>query len=261
MAKSSSRNMVQGEARATLSHERERRWKTTNIHPVERWLIGLSGAALVGYGLFRRDWPGGALAGAGGVLMVRSLSGHSYVYQGLGIDTSRRTLPPGASVPHQQGIKVEKSVTIQRSPQELYQYWRHFENLPTILRTLKDVKILDETHSHWIVQAPAGRDVEWDAVILRDEENELISWRSLPESQIAHAGSVRFTSVPGGRGTVVKVELEYVPPAGRPGALFAKLFGKEPEQQVREGLRHFKELMEAGEIPVTRGQPSGRNSW
>jgi len=223
----------------------------------ERWLSGLGGAVLSVYGLFRRDWPGFALAVTGGALAYRGISGHSYLYQGLRIDTSRKNVPPGASVPHQQGIRVEKAMTIECSPRELYRFWRHFENLPRFLDDVKEIQILDERRSHWRVQAPVGREIEWDAEIITDKENELLAWRSLPRAPLVHAGSVHFTPMPGGERTVVKVIMEYVPPAGRLGKFIATLSGKAPEQQVEEGLRHFKEIMEAGEVPVTEGQPTG----
>ncbi len=124
---------------------------------------------------------------------------------------------------------------------------------------LQSVTVKDLTHSRWVANAPAGRTVAWDAEIINDKENELIAWRSVGNADIDNAGSVHFTPAPGGRGTVVKVVLEYVPPAGQAGKLVAKLFGEEPDTQVREDLRHFKEIMEAGEIPTTEGQSSGRS--
>jgi uncharacterized membrane protein len=162
-------------------------------------------------------------------------------------------------VRHKQGIKVERAVTINKSPAELYRFWRNFENLPRFMEHLKSVTIIDNTHSHWVVNAPGGTSVEWDAVIINERENELIAWRSVESADIDNAGSVHFTPAPGGRGTQVRVVLEYDPPAGRAGATIARLFGEEPDQQVREDLRHFKEIMEAGEIPTTEGQPSGRS--
>jgi len=124
---------------------------------------------------------------------------------------------------------------------------------------LKSVTVNDNVHSHWVANAPAGTSVEWDAVIINERENKLIAWRSVEDADIGNAGSVHFTPAPGGRGTEVKVVLEYDPPAGKAGAIIARLFGEEPDQQVREDLRHFKEIMEAGEIPTTEGQPSGRS--
>jgi hypothetical protein len=98
--------------------------------------------------------------------------------------------------------------------------------------------------------------VEWDAELLVQRENELIGWRS--SGGIDHAGSVRFETAPGGRGTVVRVQFQYNPPGGKIGAGIAKLFGEEPEQQVTEDLHRFKQLMETGQIPSIEGQVSGR---
>jgi len=236
----------------------ETRWNTINTHWTERWLASIGGAALGTYGLFRQDWPGLALSVIGGALFYRGFSGHSYVYQGFGISTKKRQLAERVSVPHLQGVKMEKVLTIERPQQELYQHWRHFEHLPSFMNEVQEIKIIDEIHSHWVVKAPVGKNLEWDAEIINEKENELLAWRSLPGSAIAHAGSVHFLPAPGGRGTEVRVVMEYIPPAGRLGRLIAKILGKEPEIQMREGLRHFKQMMEAGEIPSTEGQPSGR---
>ncbi|MFL5662308.1 MAG: SRPBCC family protein [Ktedonobacteraceae bacterium] len=232
---------------------------STNIAPLERWASGVAGGLLTGYGITRRDWLGAGLALFGGPFIYRALTGHSYLYQALGLDRAAPKTGPRASIAHNQGIKVERAVTINKSPAELYRYWRNFANLPNFMDHLKSVQVTDNMHSHWVAKAPAGTSVEWDAEIINERTNELIAWRSLGNADIANAGSVHFMPAPGGRGTVVKVVLEYKPPAGRAGSLLAKLFGEEPDQQVREDLRHFKEMMEAGEIPTTRGQSSGRS--
>ena len=57
----------------------------------------------------------------------------------------------------------------------------------------------------------------------------------------------------------MRVVLKYDPPAGRIGATLARLLGQAPEQQIREDLRRFKQMMEAGEAPTTEGQPAGCN--
>ncbi|MGB3208991.1 MAG: cyclase, partial [Crinalium sp.] len=121
------------------------------------------------------------------------------------------------------------------------------------------VKVFNETRSHWIANAPMGASVEWDADIIRDEENKLIAWASVEGADIDNSGFVRFTPAPGERGTEVKVVIEYNPPGGAIGVAIAKLFGEEPEQQAGDDLRRFKQLMEAGEIATTEGQPSGRS--
>jgi len=230
-----------------------------NVGPLERWASGVSGGLLTFYGITRRDWAGALLALLGSGFIYRGLSGHSYAYQALSINTARRDERTTTSVPHNEGIKVERAVTIDKSPVGLYRFWRNFENLPQFMDHLKSVTVTDNTHSHWVAKAPVGKSVEWDAEIINEKENELIAWRSIGNADIGNAGSVHFTHAPGGRGTVVKVVLSYDPPAGRVGSLLAKLFGEEPDQQVREDLRHFKEIMEAGEIPTTKGQSSGRS--
>jgi uncharacterized membrane protein len=122
---------------------------------------------------------------------------------------------------------------------------------------LKAVTVQDDKRSHWVVKAPAGNEVEWDAEIINDEPNKTIAWRSLADACVANSGSVRFVPAPGDRGTEVHVVLDYLPFAGRIGVVIAKLFGQEPSQQIEEDLRQFKQVMEAGEVPTVEGQPAG----
>jgi uncharacterized membrane protein len=149
--------------------------------------------------------------------------------------------------------QVKNSLIINRAPEELYQYWRDFENLPNIMKHLESVRVTDERRSHWVAKAPAGTSVEWDAEITEDRPNESIAWRSLEGSDVDNSGSVRFEAAPGNRGTIVRVEINYTPPGGALGSLVAKLFGEEPGQQAQESLRCFKQLMEAGEVAVSDG--------
>jgi uncharacterized membrane protein len=128
-----------------------------------------------------------------------------------------------------RAIKVERSVNIDLPADELYRFWRNFENLPRIMDHLESVTVLDGQRSHWKAKAPAGQSVEWDAEIIHEEPNRLISWRSVHEATVPNAGSVHFDESTGDRGTVVRVVLEYQPPAGRLGQLVAKLFGEEPD--------------------------------
>jgi uncharacterized membrane protein len=147
---------------------------------------------------------------------------------------------------------------INKAPEELYRFWRNFENLPRFMNHLESVTPLGGDRSHWVAKAPAGARVEWDAEVYNEKENELIAWRSLEDADVNNAGSVRFRRAPNGRGTEVKVVLNYEPPGGKIGAAIAKLFGEEPGQQIEEDLHRFKQLMEAGEVPTTAGQSSGR---
>jgi uncharacterized membrane protein len=158
----------------------------------------------------------------------------------------------------QGGIRAARSITVMKSPAELYTYWRRLENLPHIMSHLERVEETDPTHSHWVAKAPLGTKVEWDAEITEDIPNQKIAWRSLPESQIPNEGYVEFINAGEGRGTVIHTSLSYQPPAGALGAAVAKLFGQEPNQQIAKDLRKFQQMMELGEVPTTEGQPVGK---
>ena len=157
-------------------------------------------------------------------------------------------------------IFITRSVIINRPADELYRFWHDLQNLPRFMQNLDSVQMAGGNRSHWVARGPAGKKVEWDAEIVSDTPNEMITWRSVDESQIPNAGSVQFVSVPEGRGTKVVVELQYKPPAWFLGAAAARLFGRDPGQQLQEDLRRLKQLVETGEIPTTKGQPSGRRS-
>ena len=148
---------------------------------------------------------------------------------------------------------MRKSLIINRTPEELYQFWRNFENLPRFMPHLESVQVRGEGRSHWVAKAPAGTSVEWDAEITEDRPNELISWRSLEGADVDNSGTVRFESAAGGRGTIVKVDINYNPPGGVIGAAIAKLFGEEPGQQAQESLRCLKQVMETGEVVISDG--------
>lgn len=211
----------------------------------ERWASLVGGGAMVLMGLSQRSLRGVLMAVAGGGLVYQGATKQSTIEQAqeaIGINKT---------------IKVEKTVTINKSADELYRFWHKFENLPTFMKHLKSVSVQNDKRSHWIANAPLGSSVEWDAEILEDRENEFISWASVEGADIENSGFIRFKKAPGDRGTEVKVVLEYSPPGGALAAAFAKLFGEEPEQQIGDDLRRFKMLMEAGEIATTEGQPKG----
>ncbi len=229
--------------------------RNLNAVRVERVLSLISGGALLSYGLFNRKPTRLPLAIVGGGLVYHAVRGNRVTLPEEWI--GEKGVPSSTSVPYGHGICVEQAVTIAKSPEELYRFWRDLENLPRFMSHLKSVRVIDNTRSHWVAQAPVSMQVEWDAEIINDIPNELIGWRSTANSDIPNAGSVHFTQAPGGRGTHVKVELEYSPPGGVIGAVFAKLFGREPSQTVSQDLRRLKALMEAGEVPTASGQPHG----
>ncbi|MGN6552415.1 MAG: SRPBCC family protein [Verrucomicrobiota bacterium] len=164
----------------------------------------------------------------------------------------------GRSGVNLHAIHVTRTITVDRSPEELFRFWRNFENLPRFMTHLKSVEIKTDQRSHWVVKGPAGKNVEWDAEIVNERPNQLIAWRSCEGADVDHGGSVRFEPATGGRGTVIKVELRYSPPAGTMGATIAKLLGESPQKQIAVELGRFKQLMETGEIAQTEGQPAGR---
>jgi len=215
-----------------------------NVSEYERWASVVGGGGLALYGLTRESLPGLAMAAVGGSLIYRGLTGHCPVYETLGINTADRLHGPKTSVPAGRGVKVEKTIVINRSPEDLYNFWHNLENLPAVMRHLKSVAVFDDKRSHWVANAPLGMSVEWDAEIHTERPNELISWRSLPGSDVDTAGSVHFTRLPGGSSTEVHVVLKYNPPGGKLGAALAAALGEAPEQQIEQDLRQFKNLAE-----------------
>jgi uncharacterized membrane protein len=143
-------------------------------------------------------------------------------------------------------IHVEQSITIHRSPAELYHFWRNFENLPRFMNHLESVETLDERHSHWRTKAPLGTHVEWDAEIIDDKEKQFICWRSLPGASVNNQGCVSFQDSAYEEGTEIKVVLDYSPPGGMAGAVIATLFGEAPDQQLYEDLWRLKQEIELG---------------
>jgi uncharacterized membrane protein len=220
------------------------------------------GAALVGLGVRRRDPVGLVAALFGSYFIARGATGRCAVYQALGVSTGEAdsVIRPSsrddvtsraATVNARKAVKVERSVTIEKPRAELFAFWRNFENLPRFMEHLVSVRVDSPTRSHWQAKAPAGRTVEWDAEIVNEVPDEIIAWKSVGEPDVSNAGAVNFSDAPGGRGTVVRVTLDYEPPAGRVGAILSHFFSEEPDRQIREDLRKFKQLMETGEITTS----------
>jgi uncharacterized membrane protein len=178
------------------------------------------------------------------------------MYHVLGMNTAEHNSSVG--VPAQQGAKIEKTVFINATPEQLYTFWRRLDNLPLFMHHLEKVTCLDNRRSRWVAKAPFGKTVEWEAEIHNERPNELIAWRSIPGSEVDTAGSVHFTPLANGRGTEVWVSLKYNPPGGKLGIIAAKLLGESPEHQISEDLCRLKQVIEAGETPTTTGQSSGR---
>jgi uncharacterized membrane protein len=224
-----------------------------NVNNVERVGSALLGGGLAAYGLSRGGVSGLVLAAAGAGLIYRGVSGHSMIYDQLGINTAESS-GDLATMPAKRGVRVEHSVIIHREAEELYDAWRHFKGLPDFMTHLQSVDELDDRRSRWTAEGPLGTKVSWEAEIIEDQPGELISWRSVAGSTVDTAGSVRFEPSGNGSSTQVTVNLKYNPPAGKAGAKLAKLLGADPDQQIVDDLQRFKKIME-----VEQARPSVRS--
>ncbi len=157
-----------------------------------------------------------------------------------------------------KGIEVRQSFTLNVPADVAFAFWRRFSEFPRFMKHVESVTELDDKRSHWVVRGPGDRTMEWDAEIVEEIPGKSIHWRTIGEPDVRHGGQVEFHPATGDRGTVAVIHLAYEAPAGKAGAALARVFGEDPETEVREDLRRFKRLLETGEIPATEGQPSGR---
>jgi uncharacterized membrane protein len=214
-----------------------------NVGEWERVASVAAGLGLAAMGLARGRLKGLALSAAGAGLLWRGITGRCQCYAALGINTAEHN--PATAIPAKQGFKLERTITIDRPPEELYRFWRRLENLPRVMRHLKHVESIDQQRSHWKAEGALGKDVEWDAEILNERENEMIAWRSLPGGDVDTAGSIHFRPLSHDV-TEVTLSMKYNPPAGKVGAQVASLLGAGLEQKIDEDLRRFKQVMETG---------------
>ena len=208
-----------------------------NWSPATRLISGVGGSLLTLYGLRRSGISKPLLSTAGLIITARSVTN---------MDT-RSLLGVGG----ENLIKVRKSINIDAPIDEVYQFWRNFENFKLFMNHVKDITVQDDV-STWQVAGPAGSTVDFKSHITRDIPNESITWESLPESQVKHAGFVRFDPSRDG-GTRVSVQMEYLPPAGVLGHAVAQLFGVDPRQAMNEDLIRLKSLLEQGKTSSTKG--------
>jgi uncharacterized membrane protein len=223
------------------------RGENVNVAAPERLLCVFAGGMLASMALRRKSWASAALATGGGFLLWRGFSGHCVGYQAAGINTAE---------PEQKVLHSYQLITINKPSAELYEFWRHFGNLPSVVECLESVRVVDEKHSVWAARGLGGKVIEWTAEITADEPGKRIEWKSEDGALIPNSGSIEFRPAPGDRGTEVRVNVDYQPPAGYIGLGLAKVFGRTPDAEIREGLRRFKQMMETGEIPTTDGQPA-----
>lgn len=229
-----------------------------NMSELERWGSVAAGTALTLYGLSRRRPGGVVLAIFGGLLIRRGAKGHCDIYEALDLNTASTSSDTRRALSGKAGSHVEEAVTVNRPAAELYQFWRSLENLPSFMQHLESVEVISETLSRWRAKGPGGAIVEWNAEIINEVPNRLIAWRSLDGSDVASAGSVHFDNAGDDRGTRIRVRLQYSPPGGKIGTAVVKLLGRDAATEIREDLRRFKQLLDAGEVANDR--ESGTNA-
>ena len=213
----------------------------TNLGTWERIGSVAAGAGLLYVAARRPAWRRASQAvGAG--LVVRGMAGACPVKQAL-VDEPERRTDTRRALGGPAGIHVREKVVVRRPAHEVYAFWRDFGNLARFLRHVERVDVLDGTRSHWVVKGPGDVRFEWDAQILSDEPNALISWKSTEDADVVSAGRVIFKPM-GGTHTQVAVHFQYAPPGGRAGRALARLLGRDPAAQVRDDLARLRDLLE-----------------
>ena len=234
------------------------KYNTPNVGKVERGASVMAGTLLTYLAFKKKGWAGAAMALMGTAFLRRGITGFCYSYRALGIRTAAPLENGNATIPYEEGIRVDEAITINRPRSEVYAFWRNLENLAEFMEHVESVRMMPgRERSHWVAKGLANRRMEWDAEIINEVEDKLIAWRSLPGSDVPNAGSVHFADAAGGRGTEVRIELQYNPPGGAVGAYVARLFGEEPSTQIRNDLNRLKTRLEAGVVPTTEGQSVG----
>ncbi|MGH9522095.1 MAG: SRPBCC family protein [Terriglobales bacterium] len=226
-------------------NESRERWsgqERKRLGTVEGWFSLIGGGALAGYGMKHaigdHSKLGIALAAGGGALVFNGLRPRS----------------------HSSGVHLQAAFTINKPVSEVYRYWRDLEGLPKFMRHLESVRKLDDRHSEWTMRGPMGARFTWQSEIVDQAEDRYIVWRSMPGSIVESSSSLQFREAPGGRGTELVAAMHYGRIGNYVGKGLAEILGTVPERVLREELRRFKQLLEAGEIPTVEGQTSGRKS-
>jgi uncharacterized membrane protein len=228
-----------GDMQDRLVHDR------LNMSEAERWLSIAAGLGLATYGLTRhRGMTRWSLAGFGALLARRGASGYCHTYEWLGINTAGTGQDTRRALGGNAGVIVDESVTINQPIETLYRFWRNLENLPRFMRHLESVERVTDTLSRWRARGPAGTIVEWNAEVINEVPNQVIGWQSIEGSDVVSAGSVNFDDAGPGRGTHVRVRLQYSPPGGKVGAAMLKWLGQDPATEIRQDLLQFKQLVE-----------------
>lgn len=240
------RNRGQGlmyQARSMMQQQNDGDNSQGALSPTGRVLMASGGGLLALYGKGRGGLVGPILSLAGMGLLARGVTNMN-LRRFFGLSRDRDV------------ITVQKAININASPDDLYTFWSNYENFPRFMEHVKEVRDLGNGRSHWVVDGPAGTKVEWDAVITMEQENHLISWKSVDDSPVKNEGFVRFDPNYQG-GTRVTVQLKYTPPAGVVGHAVATMFGSNPKQEMDDDLGRLKTLFETGKTKVKGERRTG----
>jgi uncharacterized membrane protein len=242
---------------------RARRDQRAPLATAERVASFVGGVALGWMALRRRGVLRVGMAIASGLLFKRALAGESRIYGIFGVGSARdaptddvSTLPEIRELGPRAAL-VERSITIGRPPDEVYAAFRDVASWPRFMAHVRAVEAREPTTWHWALEGADGGTIEFTVELVDDRPGEHVGWRTLADSDVRHAGAIYFTEAPGGRGTELKVVVGYAIPGGPIGEIAARALGHAPDQQVREDLRRFKQLVEAGETATVEGQPMG----
>ena len=222
-----------------------------NVNSTERIVSGAAGGALLTYGLKSGGIGGTLLSVLGGAMLYRGATGHCHVYDAVGISTKGNNPLGTEKSPFNKHtlsgrVHVTEIIRIDRPANDVYSFWKNFENFPQFMDHVESVTRNPDGTWHWKAKAPLGSSVEWNARVTSDIENERIGWQSLDGSDVPNSGVVEFRGTPDDA-TEVTVTLTYEAPAGKFGQWAAWALGEEPSIQVADDLRRFKEMIERGD--------------
>jgi uncharacterized membrane protein len=205
----------------------------TNVSTLERIAMITSGGYLLYKGL-SEEKKNITKIGTGGTMLLRGLSGYCPIYDAVDHLKNDKA----------SNVNIRVNSVINKPINEVYAFWRDFENLPKFMNHLESVKPLNYTTSKWTAKGPAGiGKLTWKAEIIKDEKDRLISWNSLPDSSIKNAGKVVFR--PSGNGTEIIVTISYHAPLGVAGESAAKLLNPYFEKLVKDDIMNFKTYLES----------------
>jgi uncharacterized membrane protein len=139
---------------------------------------------------------------------------------------------------------IEESVEVEVPVSTAYNQWTQFEEFPSFMDAVDEVKQLDDTHLHWKATV-GGHQEEWDAEITEQTPDQRIAWKATGGK--GNAGVVTFHRVDDNR-TKVMLQLDWES-EGMVEALGA-MIGQD-DRKAKGDLERFKELIEQ------RGTESG----